>query len=382
MKKILLIPTTYYLSNDFFGQLVNNLQDNYEYVYLDPNEKGFEKFNGYNKFLDDYANKVNCIEVPKEKFNFSNLILKTISFHFYAFRFKRIINRINPDLIITTSDGTQSVRILDRSCDKKIIVVQTTFLNFDEEKYKNKRSILKEKIYNLFESFLYPYMAPSQVFGLKNQRHELFVWGDRVRSYYSGKKDLGNIHVVGNPNVTSLVKRTSNKRVGFLIADCKDRELQDVYLREAIDLQKKLDGKIDIIIRPHPSLFADSRYNDLIAEAKYLSTTEEDIEEFVENSKLIVSPFSSITLTSLAKRVPVIHYRKEKLTSFEFWFKGSNIDYYSSINDLESFLLNLSEEKLSDIVDRNKEYLESIWFKTDAESIKLISKKIREITSS
>lgn len=148
MKKILLIPTYYYLSNPLYISLKEVLDENYSFTYFFSKDSTSLKSNLLNisklKIGSNFDKYVE-IDAPlpwvynEQKFNirvrFINGFLKKVNYFFklkrYVKQFINIINEDSPDYIVITSDLTISYRIIKRYFPEiKLIILQPCFLDF------------------------------------------------------------------------------------------------------------------------------------------------------------------------------------------------------------------------------------------------------------
>lgn len=251
MKKILLIPTYYYLSNPIYKSLKEVLvDDNFEFVYLYNKDTCSVEGNLNNisedkiaKYFDSYVelsyepiwvkkvkDKINhdkdkelldesYKEIKKEVLDSSKksiakeiknkllFIVKKVlrtppllfsmynNFQNYVNENIKIIKNINPDIVIITSDMSLSYRILKKYFPEiKVIVLQPCFLDFREKKVSRKIPFIGKIANILLRKTLYPKQL---YFGLEDGKNSLLVFEEKFAEFYKDKRE--HVYKTFNP---------------------------------------------------------------------------------------------------------------------------------------------------------------------------------------
>ena len=292
MKKILLIPSYYYLSNPIYIAMKELLDEDFEFIYFFTKDSTCIKLNLENISYELVGKKFDkYVEIDFDPFwvtklsvnnNLSNLglinlilrlknnILYFFNIRKYIKHFVEKINRISPDYIVLTSDMTFSYRIIKRYFPTiKIIIIQPCFLDFRDKKLK-KFSIL-EKIGNILLGNLY---YPKQsYFGLESKNDKLLLFDDKFMDFYKNKRE--NIYKIINPffsklnqEIASLNKNNIKKLLfksisinpskPIIILFASDyttihgNEVQMYIENTYINLIKKYYQSFNFIIKNHP----------------------------------------------------------------------------------------------------------------------------------
>ncbi|MDY0328455.1 MAG: hypothetical protein RBR07_09425 [Arcobacteraceae bacterium] len=264
MKKILLIPTYYYLSNPIYKSMKEILSDDdFEFIYffnkdtcsIEANLKNISSkkigkyFDNYveldytpiwverlnkdiikekksiaddvnaNHFIENKNSKIGklffiCNKLINMVFDISRRIVRRIktfynlyiSFNNYSQAMRKVIKSINPDFIVLTSDMTLSYRIIKRYFPKiKVLILQPCFLDFRDK--KPRKLSISGKIANIvLNKTLYPSQA---YFGLESKNDKLLLFEDKFAEFYMGKRK--NIYKIFNPFFTQLNQQILDK---------------------------------------------------------------------------------------------------------------------------------------------------------------------------
>ena len=157
-KRIVFIPSYYYLSHPLFFNVVEKISD-YEKVYFntkDPvsweyNKKRIKK-EDILKYFDTYY------EVNKEmgyKDSKNNKLQKFYEIKIYIKKIKEILDGIKPVIIIATSDMFFAARVFNQWANINnipVIIIQHVFLDFKKNSYDLKQRIkylLFNKVLNI-----------------------------------------------------------------------------------------------------------------------------------------------------------------------------------------------------------------------------------------
>lgn len=261
MKKILIIPTYYYLANPLYTALYQLLKDDFKFIYFFSKDSTMIKGNlenitkekvGY--IFDEYveityetpwakrayrqtsvipkSNNIKSLTIEHKPLykKIILLLLKIIKFTLrpikrfiskwknilnilrdikkYTTEFRTIIQSISPDIIIITSDMTMSYRIIKKYFPKiELIIMQPCFLDF-RKKEKKRLSQLEKIRHFVSGKILYP---QQQYFGMENNNDKLLLIEDRFLEFYKNKRD--NIFRIINPYYYQLNKDIENFKV-------------------------------------------------------------------------------------------------------------------------------------------------------------------------
>lgn len=214
-KRILYIPTYWYLSHPVFFSIVKCAGGRFYNVYfntINPALHGYDKTRQQEieKYFDEYHEIGDTLfwDLPniKSGFEWKIRFYKGIITGFKA-KLEKQLNRLNPDAIVTTSDlGRNTARMVPAWAEKNgvpFIVIQPSFINLDRGKHA-----LKHRLYYLlFNRILdFPLVTKQKVFGNESRRNYLFLWGEYFRNCYKGLEIEKNIYLTGNPAFDPIFK--------------------------------------------------------------------------------------------------------------------------------------------------------------------------------
>jgi hypothetical protein len=420
MKKILLLPTYYYLSNPVYQAMKELLEDqDFEFIYFFNKDNTFIKENLKNitydkvgKHFDHYielefnppwVTKLNdpVTQISKPKaleithndsvesiyrsrlYWYLNHPIKMVrhpfrimqyikriyqsNINYYGFitylkEFTKTIEKISPDIIITTGDLTLSCRIIRKFFpETKLIIIQPCFLDF-REKAPKKVSFNKKVLHWVSGNVLYP---KQQYFGLESSNDHLLLFEDKFLEFYTDKRT--NNYKIVNPffyklNQNISVLKNDDKRKEFchkinidscrkniivFVSDYTNSHGEDIqqYTETAyINIIKHYSNDFNFIIKNHPRAGIKNFevHFEGIPNVHFL-TDELQYEELLALGDLNISINSNASLECVVCGMPTINFLPLHLSENDHFkwlsfYGGSNAHSYEEIvNLLETF---------------------------------------------
>jgi hypothetical protein len=384
MKKILLIPTYYYLSNPLYSSLKEILDENYSFTYFFSKDSTSLKSNLLNisklKVGSNFDKYVE-IDAPlpwvynEQKFNirvrFINGFLKKVNYFFklkrYVKQFITKINEISPDYIVITSDLTISYRIIKKYFPKvKIIILQPCFLDFRDRELREIPVGIRI-INNYFKGILYPNQP---YFGLENKSTDkLLLFEDKFFEFYKDKRE--NIYKIFNPFFVKLndqiesldIVKIKNKLSHIINIDLK-REIVIIYVSDYtsfhgvdihnytiesyIKLIKKFADKYTFIIKNHPRAgVKDFEKNFIGYKQVFFLNNEIEYNELLSIGNLNISINSNASLESIVCGMPTINFLPLHLKENDHfkWLSYYGGEEANTYEDLELLLEKYLDDK-------------------------------------
>jgi hypothetical protein len=395
MKKILLIPTYHYLSNPVYKSLKEILaDDDFEFIYffnkdtcsIEANlnniseDKVGKYFDIYTelkydpiwvKKIKDKTTTTNKKEMEVSKNYFVKVFRKIIkivknllhiydSFQNYVNENIKMIQNINPDIVIITSDMSLSYRILKRYFPKiKVIILQPCFLDFREKKVSRKISFIGKIANILLRKTLYPKQL---YFGLESENNKLLVFEEKFAEFYKDKRK--QVYRIFNPFFTQMSEQIfdlnkndikeklyTNKNIDktkpiviLFIMDytlSHGADVQEYTERAYISIIKRYINEFNFILKNHPRVGIKD-FDIHFKENENVIFISEQItyEELLAVGDINISINSNASLESLICGMTTINFLPLKLSENEH-FKW--LSYYCgleaiTIEDLESLL--------------------------------------------
>lgn len=402
-KRIVFIPTYYYLSHPPFFNIVEKISD-YEKVYFntkDPvyweyNKKGIKK-EDILKYFDTYY------EVDKEisyKDSKNNKLQKFYEIKIYIKKIKEILDGIKPVIIITSSDMGFSARVSNQWANINnipVIIIQPFFLGFKKKGYDLKRQIK----YLLFNKVLnIPLCRRQTYFGNEDNNNYLFLWGKYFKRYYKGKAIYDNIYITGNPAYDKYftVYKKKNATYYEILNISPDKKIV-VFCTQGIDKifgnNKALTKVINIIKR---TIVVNKKYyfiikvhprEDIEKYKKFFRDLNENNYKIVKNMNLYdlykitdvqasVSSYSSFEAVVL--NIPIIIINpNNKLKLFDPLNNGIELRASTSEEFNDQLKKCLTEEYKKEFKFRRRKFLKSRLTYLDGKCGERAANKIEEI---
>ena len=207
-RRIVYVPTYWYLSDPVFFNVVRCARDRFCNIYfstMNPALHGYDerKRHEVRKYFDEYHEIGDRLfwDLPNTPslLGKSIRLLKGIVTGFKA-KLEKQLDGLRPDAILTTSDlGEGPARIIHAWAERKgmpFIVIQPSFINL-----RRVRQTLRHRLYYLlFDKILrFPLVTRQGVFGDESQRDHLFLWGEYFRKCYEALGIERNFYLTGNP---------------------------------------------------------------------------------------------------------------------------------------------------------------------------------------
>lgn len=402
-KRIVFIPSYYYLSHPLFFNVVEKISD-YEKVYFntkDPvsweyNKKRIKK-EDILKYFDTYY------EVNKEmgyKDSKNNKLQKFYEIKIYIKKIKEILDGIKPVIIIATSDMFFAARVFNQWANINnipVIIIQHVFLDFKKNSYD-----LKQRIkYLLFNKVLnIPLCRRQTYYGNEdNNNNYLFLWGEYFKRYYKGKAIYDNIYITGNPacdkyftvyrkkNYTyyKILNISPDKKIVVFCTQVIDKMFGNKAFTKVISIIKRtvvVNKKYYFIIKVHPR-------EDIEKYKKTFRDLNENNYKIVKNMNLYdlykitdvqasVSSYSSFE--AVASGIPIIIINpNNKLKVFDPF--NNEIELRASTSEELNDQLKkcLTEEYKKEFKFRRRKFLKSRLTYLDGKCGERVADKIREI---
>ncbi len=333
MKKILFIPTYTYLSSPIFTRLLSVL-DEFKTIYLDIEDQfdsqyTSEKFKGlFDKSITLHLSK---------KFAFLGFFGKIIDTVIFKQHLIHLIAKEAPDIILTTSDMTLSIRIIKQSYPQIPIVIIQPALIQPALSLSRKEQFKHNIKYFFFNKLLKtPIVRRQRIYGLEYEDTYLLVWGKYFKNMLRREK---NVYIIGDITLDNYpirrqrsLKKEYLKRYG-LSEDCPiilictgafkglidkniERELYTNYIEW---IQDRHD--LFFMVKPHPRE-KNNLLTAFIAEKKPKNAqiSEELLPKSFQYIDIHVSSFSRTSIEALASRIPTISFNPNNQVQLNNFF--------------------------------------------------------------
>ncbi|MFX0059063.1 MAG: hypothetical protein ACFE85_03910 [Candidatus Hodarchaeota archaeon] len=387
-KIILFTSSHFYLGFPQYRALIPELRD-YKKVLINVNEMGTKKLD------DEFIRKNNVSHIFD-----SYLELKQIEFvKFFTFKlsyypliywkYKRklmaYLYKINPAVIITTSDMATSHRVMFTWCKRNrvpYIILQPAFIEGIPEHYglfKILRYIVINKILGL------PIYRKQELFGYESQKSYLFLWGE----YFILKKRKRNLFLLGNPAFDILFRKFQKERkIKNAILICT--EYLDYFGKDIFDEVMKIYVKaikskpeITFYIKVHPRERIE-KYKILLPKSRYPNVVvvkEENLYDLFNLCDIQMSVTSFTSFEAAAVGLPIIIIRPmDCRVKFPNHFDGKIDIKVENIEEIEDAInLALSNEYWKKFLDKREIYFKKRLFSTDGMSAKRVANVIKEL---
>lgn len=387
-KTILLIPSSFYLSDEVFTKISKN--PNYKYIYLNPSEGSFHKINTKHKV--DIKSKVDqYIQLPKDIYFGANPILKFASYTLKKLQIIFVLFKTHPDIIITTADGTFTSRIVGRFFQKiPFVILQTTLLTVYADKYKPvHRGWFFKCIWALFGDILFPFFDSVKPFGLNHPYGRIFIWGDSTQKLLQPLIGEQQLKIVGNPLFENRPEAgfATNK---VLILGPHVATTDEIH-EFCSDVCRIVDNfpEMTFYIRLHPIMNRDifqNNFQKLNRKNIELISEMESLNESILRVNLVISQFSVATLDALALKRYVILYKKIFEDRLCYWFQSMDIPKLKKMQSVIDCVETLKAQGVFEGHMKNETSVSEHWWKygeaAQTEVISGIDQIVKESTNS
>ncbi len=402
-KRIVFIPSYYYLSHPLFFNVVEKISD-YEKVYFntkDPvsweyNKKGIKK-EDILKYFDTYY------EVDKEmgyKDSKNNKLQKFYEIKIYIKKIKEILDGIKPVIIITTSDMFFSARVFNQWANINnipVIIIQPVFLDFKKNSYGLKQQIK----YLLFNKVLNIPLCRRQTYhgNEDNNNNYLFLWGEYFKRYYKGKAIYDNIYITGNPacdkyftvyrkkNYTyyKILNISPDKKIVVFCTQVIDKMFGNKAFTKVISIIKRtvvVNKKYYFIIKVHPREDIEKykkTFRDL-NENNYKIVKNVNLYDLYEITDVQASVSSYSSFEAVASGIPIIIINpNNKLKLFDPFNNEIELRASTSEEFNDQLKKCLTEEYKKEFKFKRRKFLKSRLTYLDGKCGERVTNKIEEI---
>jgi hypothetical protein len=336
-KRLVYIPTYHYLSHPIFFALAIEAREEFHNVYLNTNDPLFASTNREGirreqilKHFDEYQE----VYPPRLGMDGSSAGIGLMNFIFAFRKFNRelflILDSINPDAVLTTSDmGGYVNRSCNIWCEKNrvpFIVIQPSPAM--EPGRKNIKDKLKGRLfYALFNLFLsIPLFRRQDVFGNERQSNYLFLQGEYFKEDYRGLDIENKIRIVGNPALDNILSgkypRADLRSLG--LEEAKNFQgIATICTEGFIGLldQRIIDGLHDLyryVVAQNPDIFFVVKVHPRESTEAYeklfqkLSNNNHKIIKYIDLYKLFtvtdvqISVASTTSLEAIVFGIPIV----------------------------------------------------------------------------
>ena len=401
-KKIVFIPTYYYLSNSLFFNIIEKISD-YEKVYFNTKDPASRKYNKKGikkeeilKYFDIYC------EVDKGigyKDNKNNRLQYLFKFKNYVKKIQEILDDIKPVIIITTASMSYSARASNQWANKNnipVIIIQPCFLDFENKTYSLRQQIK----YLLFNKVLnIPLCRRQTYFGNEDKNNYLFLWSEYFKQYYKDRSIYNNIYITGNPvfdkyfttykkendSYCKMLNIPSNKNIVVFCTQNIGSVLNEDNFAKIIELLKKtiIDNKeCFFVIKVHPSEEI-KKYNIVFKEIRqgnYKIIKDINLHALYKIADVQISFSSYSSFEAVVLGVPIILIDPDNKYKFIDDFDNEIELRASTSEELNNQLKKcLKEEYKNEFKFKRKKYLKSRLTYLDGKCGERVANKIEEI---
>ena len=290
--------------------------------------------------------------------------------------------KINPNLIITSSDMATSHRVMFSWCKRNkvpYIILQPSFIEGIPQKYgliKRAKHLVVNKVFGL------PVYRKQSLYGNESQKSFLFIWG----KYFINNPNRKNMFILGNPAFDALFNNFNTKReIKKKILICTEsldffgkeifNKVNDIYL-EAI----KSKPDLTFYVKVHPRE-AIEKYETIFPKSKFPNVKvvkNIDLYELFNlcDIQLSVASFSSIEAAALG--IPIIIVRPHNtMKILDHFRKEIDIRVTKEEEIVDALNFALSDEYWYQFLDKRKKYFEKLLYSTDGQSAKRVAEVIK-----
>ncbi len=406
-KKIVYIPSYYYLSHPVFFNIAKSARGKFHNVYFNTKEPFFAKFNKkgikieeVKKYFDEYyevdESLLTAWDETDSKFKKFRKVIKN-SKDLYN-QLEKQLNLLDPDAIVTATDMGEYVNRMCNAWAEKnnvpFIIVQPSF--FDS---KREMGLIDKFGYLFFNKLLnIPLFRRQDVFGNERPKNYLFLWGNNFKNCYKGQKIEKNIYITGNPAFDPILNRRSIEdnldKLGFNVPENKpvitictqmlDEHLDEKNIRDTENLYRNLikeNPNFYFIVKIHPRQGVE-RYKKILDDLggdNYTIVKKEDLNSLFKITDVQVSVASYSSFEAVVFGIPIILI-KRNLTDFFDHFNNEIELRADTPEELSKHLKKcLTKEYKEEFKIKRKKYLESKLGYLDGKSSERVVKDIEKI---
>lgn len=368
MKKVLLIPTYYYLSNPMYLSIQELLSNQgLEFIYFNTKDNILVEGNTINITKEGIGQNFNRYEEleysptwirnPKNTKNFkenqlesgflkctyynifryinkiNNVINLMSEYKIYEKKIIEKVKEINPEFLIITSDMSISYRIIKKHFPHlKIIIIQPCFLDI-RDKNRGKKFFIKKALNILSGGIMYP----SQLyFGLESKNDKLLLFDSTIIDFYKTRRK--NVFKIVNPSfyklsqdVQELKSKDNRKKTLDKVNITNDNKIVIIFLSDYtlghgekvnnyikeiyIKLIQTYSKKINFLIKNHPRIPLKDFDKNFINNENIIFLKEQlSFKEILSIGDLNISHNSNASLESLVIGMPTINLVPKNLS--------------------------------------------------------------------
>ncbi len=366
-KTVLLIPSSYYLSDAIFEKIASS--STYDYIYLDPQEYVYKKMNSSHQsgFGRHFKKQISLVQ---DLYGGSNRFLSFLSLQVKKVQILISVLRIKPDLIIAASDGTFTARVITYYFSKiPFVVLQTALIAVERDKYQIvKKSQIKILLIKLFGFLFFPFGSPQKPYGLNHSKAWLFLWGDSSSRLLKPHLTQQKIVLVGNAIFEPPKENSSlDDTVLFLAPDVKTNEEIKQFCRHVATVAIAKPEKF-FNVRLHP-IMDRKIYEQFFSEAQLknvaLVPRQQTLDESLLNCRSVISEYSAATLDALAMGRNVILYKKENEAYLSHWFDQISVPKVNTTQGVIDSLNSLTDAGK----DSTQNQIKAHWYATGKDAL-------------
>ena len=380
-KIILFSSSSLYLSFPQFKAIIPEFKD-YKKVLLNVNEPATSKID------NNYIKNKNILQIFDSYIKLKPIkqsqLSKYITYKNYKKYLTKYLYKINPNVIISSSDLTMSYRVIISWCRKNkvpFIILQPSFIEGIPEKYgliKIAKYIIINKVLGL------PVYRKQNLYGNESQKSYLFLWGKRFVLNPKRK----NMFILGNPAFDSLFSNFSaDRRIKNAIVICTENldfygkeifnQVNDIYL-EAIKL--KPDIKFYVKIHPRETI---EKYEEIFPKHRFpniIIVKNQDLYEIFKICDIQISVASFTSIEAAAMGLPIIIVRPDnKMKFFSHFGEDIDIRVINKKDIVYSIDLACSNKYWKQFLNKREKYFKKILFSADSHSSQRVANVIKNL---
>lgn len=353
-KRVVYIPSYYYLSHPIFFNIVRCAKDRFQNIYFNTKDPLFAKTNKggiKQEEIKTYFDEYHEIDTPltlSSLADFDNTSEKyrcVISFvsRFKAFRIRleQQLDMLNPDAIVTATDmGGYINRMCNLWAERNnvhFIIIQPSFLEADLISNKIKNKSKNQLCYLLFNKLLnIPVFRRQNYFGNERPKNYLFLWGESFKNRYKGLKIEKNIYITGNPAFDPLFEGESigkggnnigieipkDRPIAIICTQILEGLIDEKDIREVENLYRtviKDNPNLYFIVKVHPRQDLE-KYNkifDDIAKNNFVIVKNMDLYSLFGCADVHVSVSSYSSFEAVIFGIPIVLIKRDLITFFD-----------------------------------------------------------------
>lgn len=390
IKKIVLVPDAYYLSDPIYTRLLKSKVDYSQYIYLNTNfpmsfvqsviPNTYKLFDSYIEISGYDTEIIRSVIFNKNPlFRFANL--KKFIHEYYLFRSKiyEVLDQLRPSAIIVTADkllASKEFYFYAKKHQIPYIVYQSAFLEAPDIKMPKR---LKNLLYAvIFNSLLRIPLANSRrEYGNEFKDNYLLLWGNHFAAKYIGKKENKFIKTIGNPQYDEIYSKGNKiidqRKETFPAEKLKvlicTQELAGLVSKKAQDELKNIYRELIInnptyqfCIKVHPreseedyiSLFDNESTTNLVI------TKNTDLNKLYNDYHIQISTTSLTSFNALISGLPIILVKPDLMPFFNHFFNDIALKANDSMDILHHLRIINSYDYYNKFIDRRESFLRDI----------------------